>query len=87
MALLPTPLAATAFAPHGRLKTLGVAGGRPGGVAGVTVDPLAQVRKFGGQSGELLAELFVLLLLPLKLTENLKEASPHTHRGGGPVFF
>jgi hypothetical protein len=42
MALLPTPLAATAFAPLGRLKTRAVAGGRLGRVAGVSADPLAQ---------------------------------------------
>jgi hypothetical protein len=31
--------------------------------------------------------LFVLLLLPLELTEILKEASPHSHRNGTPVRF
>jgi hypothetical protein len=53
MALLPTPLAATAFAPLGRLKTRAVAGGRFGRVAGVTADPLAQVGQFCRQGGEL----------------------------------
>jgi hypothetical protein len=94
MALLPTALAATAFAALGRLEPRAVTGGRLGGVAGGSTDPLAQAGQFRRQGCELRAELFILksqaldlLLLPLKLIKNLKEASPHSHRGGGPVRF
>jgi hypothetical protein len=87
MPLLPTPLAATAFAPLTRLKTRAITGGRPGGVARVAADSLAQAGQFRRQGGDLLVELFVLLLLPLELSKNLKEAGPHTHRSGRPVRF
>jgi hypothetical protein len=102
MALLPTALAATAFAALGRLVgeafraavARAVTGGRLGGVAGGSTDPLAQAGQFRRQGCELRAELFILksqaldlLLLPLKLIKNLKETSPHSHRGGGPVRF
>jgi hypothetical protein len=87
MALLTTSLAATGFAACGRLKTKAITGGRFGGVAGVAADPLTQARQFRRQGGELLPQLIVLLLLGQKVTDKLKESSPYTHRGGGPVRF
>jgi hypothetical protein len=87
MARLPAPLAAIPFAPLRRLEPSTIAGGRFGGVARGATNPLAQAGQFRRQGGELRSELFVLLLLPLELSENLKEASPHTHRSGSPVRF
>jgi len=69
------------------LEPWAVTGGRFGRVARAAANPLPQLSKFGGQGGELRSELFVLLLLPVELYENLKEANPHTQRSGGPVLF
>jgi hypothetical protein len=63
MARLATPLAATAFTPLWRFKTLAIARGRFRGVAGTAADPLAQAGQFGRRGGELGAQLIVFLLL------------------------
>jgi hypothetical protein len=87
MTRLATALAATAFTPLWRLKSGSVAGGRFGGVTGAAADPLPQAGQFGGQGGELCAELLDLLLLLLAMLEQLKKSSPNADRCGGPVRF
>ena len=87
MTRLATALAATAFTPLWRLKSGSVAGGRFGGVTGAAADPLPQAGQFGGQGGELCAELLDLLLLLLAMLEQLKKSNPNADRCGGPVRF
>jgi hypothetical protein len=84
---LATALTATAFTPLWRLKPRAIAGGRFGRVTGAAADPLPQAGQFGGQGGELSAELLDLLLLLLAMLEQLKKSSPNADRCGGPVRF
>ena len=63
MARLAAPLAVTAFATLGWLKSRAIAGGRFGGIARAAADPLPQAGQFGSQSGELGTQLLDLLLL------------------------
>ena len=80
-------LAATALAPLRWLKPGPIAAGRLGGVVRGAADPLPQAGQFGGQGGELCAELLDLLLLLLAMLEQLKKSSPNADRCGGPVRF
>ena len=58
-----------------------------GRVTGTAADPLPQAGHFGGQGGELSAEMLDLLLLLLAMLEQLKKSSPNADRCGGPVRF
>lgn len=94
MARLAAALPATALATFRWLQARPVTGGRFRGVARAAADPLPQLGQLTGQGGELTAQQFLLksraldlLLLPLKLIKNLKEASLHSRRGCGPVRF
>ena len=87
MARLSAPLAATAFASLGWLKPRTITGRWLGGVTGAAADPLPQAGQFGGQGGELSAEMLVLLLLLMAMLEQLKKSSPNADRCGGPGRF
>jgi len=63
MSLLVAALTATAVALFWRCKTQTITGGRFGGVAGRSADPLAQAGQLCGQGGELGAQLRDLLML------------------------
>jgi hypothetical protein len=87
MARLSAPLAATTFASLGWLEPRPITGGWLGRVARAAPDSLPQAGHFGGQGGELSAELLDLLLLLLAMLEQLKKSSPNADRCGGPVRF
>ena len=63
MALLPTPLAATALAALSWVEPWTITAGWSGGVARRSADPLAQIGQLRSQGVERMAELIVLLLL------------------------
>ena len=87
MTRLSAALAATALAPCRRLKPEPIAGGRLGGVARAAADLLSQAGQFGGQGGQLNAELLDILLLLLAMLDQLKKSSTNADRCGGPVRF
>ena len=87
MTRLTAPLAATAFTPLWRLKPRTNAGGRFGEVTGAAADLLPKAGQFGGQGGQLNAELLELLLLLLAMLDQFKKSSPNADRCGGPVRF